>query len=361
VRVVDVVNGGFEDGFHSHSLGIVGNGWTAYSAGEARFAPEQYVVHGDGHSGQRSQQIVARGAARAGIRQSVGANPDWDYQVSAWFHLAATPEGAAHGTRCRLGIDPAGGSSPNASTIVWSESGERAEWVCLATRATATGRAITIFAEIDTTGGEKEGAARIVDTIWLDDVTLLPYPCPLGEVPPCRPPEREELCVDWKEERRPRVIGSTYTDEGFTFSAASGEPLRIVVWGAPIDQGKLGIPERGLRVELPFAASRVLAHVWSGTSKPIRMGALDSAGTPLGFAATAGESDAAAPDALELQAAGMAELLFAGGGENALVDLCITRGEPPDDEEKEPEDRPTHGAVIRRRPTRGASGCDCDE
>jgi hypothetical protein len=91
------------------------------------------------------------------------------------------------------------------------------------------------------------------------------------------------------------------------------------------------------------------------------MGALDSAGTPLGFAATAGESDAAAPDALELQAAGMAELLFAGGGENALVDLCITRGEPPDDEEKEPEDRPTHGAVIRRRPTSGASGCDCDE
>jgi PKD repeat protein len=364
VRVVDVVNGGFEDGFHSSTLGIVGNGWTPYATGGASLAPEQYVVHGDGRSGQRSQQIVVRSAGRAGIRQSVGANPGWDYQVSAWFHLTATPEGAPNGSRCRLGIDPAGGEHAGAATIVWTASADRDEWVSLAVRATAEARAITIFAEIDIAGAGKDGAARIVDTIWVDDVEMLPYPCPLGEAPPCRPPEQQELCVDWKDEGRPRVIGTTYTDSGFTFTAASGEPLRVVLWGAPAGQGKLQIPERGLRVQLPFAAARVLAHVWSGTSKPVRMQALGADGTPLGAVATVGASDPAAPDVLELQQAGIAELLFiGGGGEGMLVDLCIDRDEYADDDEKEPgrEDRPTHGAAVRRRATTGAAGCGCDE
>ena len=368
VRVVDVANGGFEDGFHTHALGIAGNGWEPYARGEAKFSPEQYVVHGDGRRGQRSQQIAARGAGRAGIRQSVGANVGWDYQVNAWFHLTATPEGPVAATRCRLGIDPAGGNQPDAATIVWTDNADRAEWICLATRATATARAITIFLEIESGADAKEGAARIVDTLWIDNVEMVPYPCALGDAPPCRPPEREELCVDWKDEKGPRVLGTTYTDSGFTFEAASGEPLRLVLWGAPTGQSKLQIPERGLRVRLPFAAGRVVAHVWSGTSKPIRMGAIDGAGNQLGAVATAGESDPAAPDALELQAAGMAELMFGGGGEGALVDLCIERGETPDDDRERPdrpepdrEERPTHGAVIRRRTTRGATGCGCDE
>jgi hypothetical protein len=46
-----------------------------------------------------------------------------------------------------------------------------------------------------------------------------------------------------------------------------------------------------------------------------------------------------------------------------LVDLCIDRDQYPDDDEKEPgrEDRPTHGAAVRRRATTGAAGCGCDE
>jgi hypothetical protein len=117
-------------------------------------------------------------------------------------------------------------------------------------------------------------------------------------------------------------------------------------------------------VQLPFAAARVLAHVWSGTSKPIRMQAVGADGTHLGAVATAGASDPAAPDVLELQQAGISELLFiGGGGEGMLVDLCIDRGEYPDVNQKEPgrDDRPTRGAAVRRRATTGAAGCGCDE
>ena len=335
VRVVNVVNGGFESGFHTHALGIVGNGWMPYAitsttatgspagTNAGRLAPEEFVVHGDGQRGQRSQRLETIGAGRVGIRQTIGANEHWDYQVAAQYHLRAD-DSQPPDSWCRLGIDPTGGSDPNAGSIVWTEGEDRSEWKHLAIRATASARAISIFLELQTTSQAGESSSRTTQLAWFDDVELLPYPCALGDAPPCRPPQEEATCVDWKEEGRPRVIGPTFSKNGFTFSSASNDALRVVVWGAPAGHGKLALPRKLLQVRLPFVATRVVAHVWSGTRDPIRMQAADSSNMSLGTVATAGASDPDAADVLELQSPGMAMLLFTGGGgEGLLVDLCI--------------------------------------
>jgi hypothetical protein len=83
-----------------------------------------------------------------------------------------------------------------------------------------------------------------------------------------------------------------------------------------------------MRVQLPFAADRVVAHVWSGSKQPIAMQALNAAGAAVGVDATSGQSTPAAPETLEVRASGITTLLFAGGErEGTLVDLCIYKGD----------------------------------
>ena len=99
VRVVDVVNCNFEDGFRIRTAGAVANGWepyvgsapagNAFAAGSPSstagtlFAGEEIVVH----NGRRSQRIAGLGTFVAGIYQRVGTNIGWDYQVTAWYSL----------------------------------------------------------------------------------------------------------------------------------------------------------------------------------------------------------------------------------------------------------------------------------
>jgi len=173
VRVVDVENRHLEGGFRSLDVGIVANAWEPYATaagsaagGLARFDADEYVVHG----GQRSQCVTLRRQGRAGLRQQVGTNIGWDYQITAWFHAR---EGSAG--RYRLGIDPNGGTDPTDAAIVWSEDGTDTHWTVLTTRATAATQRLTIFLEAiaSGTGGEV--------VVWFDDVKLLPYTCAIGE------------------------------------------------------------------------------------------------------------------------------------------------------------------------------------
>jgi hypothetical protein len=360
VRVVDVVNGGFEDGFHSHVLGVVGNGWAPYaqraiggleqpSSGAAELAPEQYIVHGDGKRGQRSQRIAGTGTFRSGVYQRIGANVDWDYQVTGWYHLLAGGSDAV----CRLGIDPAGGTDPAAASIVWIVGPQAAGWHPLSVRCTATARAVTVFFELDArgTGGQDTlGAARHV--AYLDDVSLLPYPCPLGDAPPCEPPKPKPTCVDWKAEREARTLGQTFTKNGFTFeSALRGDVLRVVLSGAPAGQGKLALPRRLLGVVLPFAADKVVASVWASTEKPIIMEALGAGDAVLGKVQSSGTPSPPQPETLKIEASGILGLVMTGGGgEGTLVELCIY-GNGNTDRAPGTQPRPTGG-----RPT-GDCGC----
>lgn len=316
VRVVGVVNRDFEGGFRNRLQGTVANGWEPYVVGApvgttaaagiggAAFAAEEFVVHG----GQRSQRINLAGRGRAGIMQHIGTNRGWDYQVSVWYHLDERGSGT-----CRLGIDPNGGSDPNAPGIVWSAGNEQRNWAQLAGRVMATGRALTIFVEAISEG--QNTAA------YIDDVVLLPYPCPLEECVPPEPPRQEAICVDWKEDLKPRRLDDPYEKNGFVFRSQTQLPLHIAVWGPPANQGKLQFPARGLIVTLPCIAGRVTAHVYSGTSQPIRLLALDANGQPVGEASAPGGGNAI--HTLDITASGIAALgLFGGGNEGLLIDLC---------------------------------------
>lgn len=319
VRVVDVLNRDFEGGFHNRLVGTVANEWKPYvtavagasiaaaqpvTAGEAMlFSAEEFVVHG----GQRSQCIRGSGQFRAGIYQKVGANLDWDYQVSTWYHL----DERAGGT-CRLGIDPTGGTDPASADVEWMEGNKRRKWEQLVGRVTARSRAITIFLEVVSQARSANG--------FFDDVALIPYPCPLKMEMPPPPLEEREICVDWQEEREPRDVGVEYEKDGFVFLSSSQRPLRIVVWGHPAGQGKLTIPRDGLQVTLPFQANRVVAHVGLYTGEPIAMEAFDATGK-VGSASTTTAQGVL--QTLKVSAVGITTLLFSGGGdEGLLIELC---------------------------------------
>jgi hypothetical protein len=168
VRVVDVQNGNFEGGFHTHASGAVANEWEPYGsaplasgfAGGSPFVAEEMVVH----DGQRSQHVRGSGTSVFGLHQSIGANVGWDYQVSFWYHVGSSGAGTV-----RLGIDPTGGIDPAAPATVWASaltSPRGVSWRA----CQATARAITVFLEYQNDGGTS-GA-------WFDSVELLAYPCP---------------------------------------------------------------------------------------------------------------------------------------------------------------------------------------
>jgi hypothetical protein len=326
VRVIDVVNRDFEGGFRNRLLGSVANGWEPYLAGKGAvggtsamgiggpreatmFAGEEFVVHG----GQRSQRVAGVGDFRAGLWQPVGANPGWDYQLTVWYHLDERGGG-----KCRLGVDPAGGTDPLAAAITWSVGAEHRNWAQLAVRVTTAARAITIFLEAE---GEARGTAA-----YFDDVLLVPFPCPLKECKPPREPT-EEACIDWKGQREPRELGPTYHDRGFSFRSLAGQPVRLVTWGLPPGQAKLVIPARGIEVALPFEAVKVVARVHPYTKQPLEMDARDRSSHSVGHAVSTSQQNVI--ETLEIVATGITSVLFMRGGNEALlIELCAYRGGP---------------------------------
>lgn len=152
VAVVDVENAGLEKGFRERLAGAVANEWEPYAATIAEFqspsrrleiatgtfAAEEFVVRG----GQRSQRVRVDNATRAGIYQRIGANPNWAYQVTAWYCALERSGGMV-----RLGVDPTGGVDATATSVVWTIGRARGTWEQLAVRSTARANAITIFLE----------------------------------------------------------------------------------------------------------------------------------------------------------------------------------------------------------------------
>jgi len=325
VQVVDVLNKTFEEGFRSLVQGVVANEWEPYPVPGAgalpgitalpdglagiKFLPAEFIVH----SGQRSQQMVLERSGAAGIWQQIGTNRGWDYQVSAWYHL-----NERFGGKCRLGIDPKGGKDPSAPDILWVEGRIRHAWDQLAGRITAQADALTIFLELRS---DKEPAHA-----WFDDVMILPYPCPLEE--PVKEEEEPEgpkrICVNWKDEKKERNVGSRYEKEGFSFSSDGKRDLRIVVWGKPEGAGKLSVPRQGVRVRLPFIARIVTASIIRHHSERFFMEAYDEQENLLGTVSSSLQPE---PELLRLEMEGIAFLVFRGGGdETLLIELCIATG-----------------------------------
>ena len=341
VRVVDVVNRNFEDGFRSRIAGAVANGWepyvesapagNAFAAGTTTsnagtlFAGEEIVVY----NGRRSQRIAGLGTFAAGIYQRVGANLGWDYQVTAWYSLDERGGGT-----CRLGVDPDGGTDPTAKSMVWSAGTDNQQWRQLTVRVTAAQRLISIFLEAD---GDARGTAA-----YFDEVALLPYPCPIHEHPPVK--KQNESCLDWKAQKEAKELGQQFTDQGFAFQSLTKTTLTLVTYGIPAGQAKLLLPGRGIDVGLPFVASRVVATIVRYSDERLTMEARDLTGTSLEITAATGGLNSI--ETLEIDKPGISAVRFIGGGNRALlIELCAyadgSATQAPSQPVTNPWERPT--------------------
>lgn len=337
VRVVELKNAGFEQGFRRRQLGTVANHWEPYTApletfppstaepgtpsaavaalapdaSESIFSCEECLVHG----GQRSQCITLERPFRAGIYQQIGANLGWDYQVTAWYSL-----GEQFGGTAWLGIDPEGGTDPTDPRIVWIAGQNRLDWTQLSERVTAQGKgdAITIFLEA-------RGEGRLAAEVCYDNVALVPIQpfCPEKEPQP-EEPKAEEMCVDFTDLQQGTEIPALYDKDGFTFHVLDRQSQRIVAWGVPTGQSKLLLGVADLVVVLPFPANQVTLQVAQYTGNPVVIAALDSDGKVVG--------NATAPSIqnflhkLKVSAAGMLQLrVTGGGGEGLLFQVCASR------------------------------------
>ena len=305
IRVIDVLNRDFESGFNNRPEGAVANEWESYVTKERTdsvpiFSAEEFIIH----SGQRSQKISASGMFKAGIYQQIGANIDWDYQISVWYHQYGDG-------KCRLGIDPLGGTDPTLSSIVWTEGFENHNWAQLAERVTAKSHKITIFLEVLS---DAHGCAA-----YFDDVTLIASPCILKDKEHLS--KREEKCVNWKEEKEPSEVGMEYKKNEFTFE--SKKSLRIVTWGTPSNIGKMLIPSLGLWIRLPLTADRVLIHIWCVSQIEIKV--FNQAGEEISQVTMLPKDEMI--QTLELRKTDISMLCLTGGGsESLLIDLCVFRG-----------------------------------
>jgi PKD repeat protein len=336
VRVVDVRNKHFENGFRQLTVGQVANAWEPYPAhpaqqvntgaaasGALTFAADETIFR----RGEHSQRIEIPANSVAGIYQQVGANQGWDYQVTAWFALDQRRGGS-----CRLGLDPAGGTDPTAASIFWSQSREDTEWTELLVVATATAAKVTVFLEASTKFSAGQPPFQPPDQAEIradsngtvanfDDVALLPY---LWKLKDCFPPVRKpsQQCVDWKA-AKPHEVPSPYQDSGFTFISRTGQTLLIVTFGPPPGEGKLVIPSRGLEVTLPQPSMQVTATVFTAGQTPVELTAYAADGGTAGTAKS--QPGITTPQQLTINGHGMVKLLFGTGVmEGTLIQLCAT-------------------------------------
>ena len=304
VTVVDIRNAGFEDGFCHRLSGVVGNDWVPYfdevpslaspptpgpastpasGVGGDIFIAEEFRVH----SGERSQRIRFVGRSRAGILQKVGANPNWDYQISVWYSLNEQAGGKSEllkevdsaadivppdstGGAARLGIDPTGGTDPSSPDIVWVEGYLRPDWSQLAVRATASAKAtaITIFLE-------GYGYGRLGADVFFDDAALV-------AVQPFCPPEEKTLrdvCVDFQRFEHQEALPPAFEKDKFSFIALDKAPQHIVSSGLPAGQNKLEVHPKGLQIDLPFTADRVQVTISSALPVPATVTAYAAMGS----------------------------------------------------------------------------------
>ena len=232
VKVIDLVNGDFEQGYYSHNLGVVGNGWKPYAvalteslAGKPVFNCEKCLVC----CGQSAQGIQAGGYHFAGIRQSIGANKGWEYQFVVNI---LNPDDAA---TVWMGIDPLGGDDREAATIIWRKVEGQVGWHRLSNRAIAQQDQITLFVEVRDPGNA---------LVALDCIEMQAYPCVPDKKQPDEEPEKEPVacCHSWLGIDPIPSLMPEESRSCFVFSSIFGNNLMLSTLGQPVGDTKLRIP-----------------------------------------------------------------------------------------------------------------------
>ena len=171
------------DTFSDHSSGndirIVADGWwfwveegnPAFDVGQDSTDPPSQRIWSDG------------GNFRAGIYQQVSnLTPGATYIAGANWLPYTSPDGSI---MRQLGLDPTGGTEPNAATVLWGpEDWKFSRFTDLEQTAVATGTSMTIFIRVY--NPVSHGADQIfIDTAWMKQDTV--YQCRrLPPQPLCR-------------------------------------------------------------------------------------------------------------------------------------------------------------------------------
>lgn len=92
-------------------------------------------------NGQRSQVVKLQGTGLVGIRQTLCANKEWDYEFTTHYHLPV--QGVD--SKLMIGIDPMGEKDPASLNIEWVQALPIDEWVHASVRVTAKATAITCY------------------------------------------------------------------------------------------------------------------------------------------------------------------------------------------------------------------------
>lgn len=152
-----LVNGGFEEGT---------NGWSAFGQTDGSQSGPWFAGIMP-YSGSRFFGSAANGGAKnGGLFQTIGAQPGTGYTAGAWIR---TYRQGGSATQCRIGLDPAGGASPTAATVRWSNwTSAEDGWRQIRVSATPSGAVLTIFLE------HRQSEANSWNVNAFDQVELAP-------------------------------------------------------------------------------------------------------------------------------------------------------------------------------------------
>jgi hypothetical protein len=145
----------FESGFDGPTTQDIDPDWGCYIIyGEPTFDGEWNTRR----SGDWAQKISSHASFRAGLYRHVPVAQGETYDVHVFAHLYDLGGGMA-----RLGVDPAGGTNPDAA--VWSQMADLGVWIELTNGGAATSNYITIFLEGQSLLGDNTNA-------YFDDLTV---------------------------------------------------------------------------------------------------------------------------------------------------------------------------------------------
>lgn len=237
VEVIELKNAHFNDGFTYNPLGRVANFWHPFityskdsdtgvsrlmgsiNQGAAmilnpersdRYICEKCLVF----DGLSSQRIIIQDGSFSGIYQSLGANPEWEYQIGVMYQLNNSD------ATVKLGIDPSGETHPDSANIVWSEGSNQNEWSHLLQRVKAKANSITVFLGVESTSNEP--ADCCFDVVELIAVQNTKCVMPDDTIPSKR------KCIDFKDVKQQEDLPSEWSYKGITFTTLDKQPNRII-------------------------------------------------------------------------------------------------------------------------------------
>jgi len=137
IQLTTIITDDFESGYDGPVTQDVDPDWGCYIIyGQPTFDGEWHTRH----RGDWAQKVAGHASFRAGIYRHVPIAQGETYDVHVFAHLFQYGGGMA-----RLGVDPAGGTNPDAA--VWSQMADLGVWIELTNGGRATSNYITIFLE----------------------------------------------------------------------------------------------------------------------------------------------------------------------------------------------------------------------